>query len=58
LREGLPGLVVADLLGHEGPGSVKALLLARGWASAVQASAGPGCADLEELTVQVTWLLT
>jgi len=53
LQAASPSLVVADLLGHEGKGSVRALLLARGWINAVQAAVSTDIADLQEFTVHV-----
>ena len=51
-----PDQIVAHLLGHEGRGSLRSFLVARGWGNGVQASVGTDVSDLQafEVTVDLT----
>lgn len=56
LQKGSPSTVVAHLLGHEGPGSVRSLLVKKGWANAVQAALGNEVSDLQVMGRDLTSL--
>lgn len=47
LREGDPSSVVAHLLGHESAGSLRSLLVRRGWTNAVSADISNDDSDLQ-----------
>lgn len=50
LREGNPSFVVAHLLGHESAGSLRSLLVRRGWTNAVSAEVSNDDSDLQVQT--------
>jgi len=53
LLRGKPDQIVAHLLGHEGRGSLRSFLVARGWGNGVQASVGTDVSDLQAFDVTV-----